>query len=239
MTSRSGECPLHRGLRHGPFPQWRPLRSQSRSRRRAIDCRSAARWLLVRLRAGNKAIARPIATAAACSGSSRRLTAAYLRADVTKGLQRPAEMRLTVFARQGTSCPSVTLVLLPVAARCRRSPCLVPGAPRARMGEPGRGPAAPRSSARNGGLSLFSLPRRPAQRAGTRRRHSARKTKKRPAVLRSAPALRQGARVRSDRPRPVDRHRGRSRRGPTRNRRRTWRPSAASRSPRTATMPVR
>ena len=61
----------------------------------------------------------------------------------------------------------------------------------------------------------------------------------RPAVLRCAPALRLTPWVRFDRPRPVDRHRGRDGRGPTRNRRRKWRPSAASRSPRTATMPVR
>jgi hypothetical protein len=60
----------------------------------------------------------------------------------------------------------------------------------------------------------------------------------RPAVLRCAPAHRQEPRVRSDRPRPVGRHRGRDRRGPTRNRRPKWRPSAASRSPRTATMPA-
>jgi hypothetical protein len=36
------------------------------------------------------------------------------------------------------------------------------------MGESGRGPAAPRSSARNGGLHFFPLPGHPAQGAGTR-----------------------------------------------------------------------
>ena len=61
----------------------------------------------------------------------------------------------------------------------------------------------------------------------------------RPAVLRCAPALRLTPRVRFDRPRPVDRHRGRDRRGPTSSRRVRWRLSAASRSPRTATMPAR
>ena len=67
----------------------------------------------------------------------------------------------------------------------------------------------------------------------------ARQESLRPAVLRCAPALRLKPRVRFDRPRPVDRHRGRDGRGPTRNRRVKWRPSAASRSPTTATMPAR
>ena len=70
---------------------------------------------------------------------------------------------------------------------------LVPGAPREpRMGESGRGPAAPRSSARNGGLHFFPLPGHPAQDAGTSADGIPRGRQKsvRPAVLRCAPALR-------------------------------------------------
>ena len=87
---------------------------------------------------------------------------------------------------------------------------------------------------------LFSPAGPPRGRGDPGRRHSSRKAKKCPACrppLRCGPSA--APRVRFDRPRPVDRHRGRDGRGPTRHRRVKWRPSAASRSPRTATMPAR
>ena len=137
------------------------------------------------------------------------------------------------------SVRSSSCVSQPIAASLL---ALVPGAPRGpRMGESGRGPAPPRSSARNGGPPLFSPAGPPrAGRGDPGRRHSSRKAKK---CLACRPPLRCGPsaapRVRFDRLRPVDRHRGRDGRGPTRHRRVQWRPSAASRSPRTATMPAR
>jgi hypothetical protein len=79
----------------------------------------------------------------------------------------------------------------------------------------------------------------PRGRGDPGRRHSSRKARKSPAYrppLRCGPSA--APRVRFDRPRPIDRHRGRDGRGPTRHRRPKWRPSAASRSPRTATMPA-
>jgi len=128
----------------------------------------------------------------------------------------------------------------PLASRSLLPPrllALVPGAPREpRMGESGRGPATPRSSARNGGRATFFPCRAtPRRTRGPRRRHSSRKKES----LRCAAALRLAPRVRFDRPRPIDRHRGRDGRGPTTNRRRQWRLSAVSKSPRTATMPAR
>ena len=119
---------------------------------------------------------------------------------------------------------------------------LVPGAPRglgwANLAE-GRLRLDRLPATAAGRLSSPAGPPR-AGRGDPGRRHSSRKTRKSPACrppLRSGPAA--APRVRFDRPRPVDRHRGRDGRGPTRNRRRTWQPSAASRSPRTATMPAR
>ena len=122
------------------------------------------------------------------------------------------------------------------------SPCSFQAAPRGpRMGESGRGPAAPRSSARNGGRSTFFPCRAtPRKTRGPRPTAFLAQGKKCSACrppLRSGPSA--APRVRFDRPRPVDRHRGRGGRGPTRNRRVKWRPSVASRSPRTATMPAR
>ena len=175
-----------------------------------------------------------------CSSCPERTRSAHLR---SSGLQYLRELASPPLARRRKSfrarCirPLASCSLLPP-----RLLALVPGAPRGpRMGESGRGPAAPRSSARNGGRSTFFPCRAtPRKRGDPGRRHSSRETKK---CLACRPPLRCGPsaapRVRFDRPRPVDRHRGRDGRGPTRHRRVQWRPSAASRSPRTATMPAR
>jgi len=187
-------------------------------------------------------IVAPITTAAICSGSSRRLAAAGLRAHAKIGLRvlpkfgspyLPANASLLRPSR--LSFPQSQLVATSLPASFRARPAglgwtnlaerrlrldRLPATAAGRLFSPA---APPRAGARGPG---DGFPR-------------GRQKSLRPAVLRSAPALRHEPRVRFDRPRPVDRHRGRDRRGPTRNRRRRWRPSAASRSPRTATMPAR
>ena len=110
------------------------------------------------------------------------------------GLQGPAENSAhRVLRARASLYPPATLILCRPQAIAAASPRLVPGAPRGpRMGESGRGPAAPRSSARNGDRSTFSPAGPPrAQRGDPDRRHSSRETKSlRPAVLCCAPALR-------------------------------------------------
>ena len=176
-----------------------------------------------------------------CSSCRERTRSTHLR---SSGLQYLCELVSPPFARRRKSfrarCirPLALCSLLPP-----RLLALVPGAPRGpRMGESGRGPAAPRSSARNGGRATFFPCRAtPRERRGPRPTAFLAQDKKVSPACRPPLRFRPAAApwVRFDRPRPVDRHRGRDGRGPTRNRRLNWRPSAASRSPRTATMPAR
>ena len=185
--------------RHPAVPSMAVAAFSIASRRSPIDRRSAA--------AGSACACAP-GTRRSSSDSERSHRLGFVRGVTARsprireeGPAASCQSRLTALARHGKSSLR-TPALSCSAALCRQSPSLVLGAPRGpRMGEPGRGPAAPRSSDRNAGLSLFfPLPGHPAQPRGPRRRHSARKTKKWSACrppLRFGPSARASGAVRS------------------------------------------